>query len=61
MKCQKTSTLMKKEVVEIEYDSFEEYAEHYERMCNRGYDAIKTIATHTSEKMKVVYRRFVAA
>lgn len=55
----KESILMRRDVLQITYDSFEEYAGHLEKLEDRRYKAIKVTATHTSEKVYVKYERYI--
>lgn len=57
MRCRKEVETMIVEVVTAAYGSFEEYADHYISLQDRGYELVTSMATPFSEEMTAMYKR----
>lgn len=60
MRCTKQIETMTVEVVTASYDSFEEYADHYISLQDRGYEVVTSKATPFSEEMTAMYKRVIS-
>lgn len=57
MRCIKQTELLVAEVVTASYDSFEEYADYYISLKDRGYEVVTSKAIPFSEEMTAMYKR----
>lgn len=57
MRCRKEVKILTIEIVTASYESFEEYADHYISLEDRGYEVVTSKATPFSKKMTAIYKR----
>lgn len=57
MHCRKEVETLIVEVVTASYESFEEYADHYISLQDRGYELVTSKAEPFGEEMTAMYKR----